>query len=72
MDINWWKARAKEASTKWGAVIVVVVGAALFTTEQLGDYYSRLSAAAALVGAYRLVVVQESPEATERAPGGDL
>jgi hypothetical protein len=68
MDIEWWKARLKEASTKWGAIIIIVTGAALFTTDQLGDYSARLAAAAALMGGYRLVVMQEAPKATAQAP----
>jgi hypothetical protein len=74
MNLKWWKARLKEASTKWGAIIFIVTGAALFTTDQIGDYSARLSAVAAIVGAYRLVVVQEAQkvpaEAPTEAPGG--
>lgn len=60
MDITWWKSRLKEASTKWGAVLLVAGGALFFTADQLGDYASRLAAATTILGAARLVMVQEA------------
>lgn len=60
MNLEWLKNRAKEVSTKWGAILLVAGAALFFTGEQLGEYGARLAAATTILASARLVMVHEA------------
>lgn len=59
---TWLIAQIKQTSTQWGLAILVILGALFLTSDQIGEYTARLTAIAGLLGAYRLIAVQEAPK----------
>lgn len=56
---EWLIARLKEVSTKWGIGIAAALVAMFLNAEEIGDWTQRLTAAAGLLAAWRLMVVKE-------------